>query len=66
MATRQMGGRLLTVFVKAIAGVLILFGALVTYFAYTTTATIIDPRWVAPVGVFMILIGGFMLIVKPT
>lgn len=49
---------------KVLGAVMAIFGGLVVYYSYNTPISVVDPKWVAPLGLFLIGIGGFMLLAK--
>jgi len=59
------GGRTFLGIVGKILGLLLTFlGIIVAYYAYTTQTSMIDPKIVAPLGVALVAIGGFMLLAR--
>jgi hypothetical protein len=57
-------GGLLNLASKVLGAVMAIFGGLVVYYSYNTPISVVDPKWVAPLGLFLIGIGGFMLLAK--
>jgi len=58
------GGRALFLFGKALGVILIVLGGLVVYYSYKTPISTINPRVVAPLGGFLVGIGGLMLLAR--
>ena len=59
------GGRTFLGIAGKILGLLLTFlGIIVAYYAYTTPISMIDPKIVAPLGVALVAIGGFMLLAR--
>ena len=55
---------LLNLVTRVLGAALAVFGGLVVYYSYNTPISVVDPKWVLPLGVFLIGIGGFMLLAK--
>ena len=63
--SKERGGSLFLGIVGKILGLLlVILGILIAYYSYNTPVSIIDPRIIAPLGVFLIALGGFMLLAK--
>ena len=63
--SRERGGILSLSVVGKILGILIAaLGILIVYYSYNTPVSIIDPRIIAPLGAFLIALGGFMLLAR--
>jgi hypothetical protein len=59
------GGSLFLGIVGKILGIIfVILGILIAYYSYNTPISIIDPRIIAPLGVFLIALGGFMLLAR--
>ncbi|RJS89593.1 hypothetical protein CW700_03960 [Candidatus Bathyarchaeota archaeon] len=58
------GGKALILFGKALGVLLIVLGGLVVYYSYKTPISTINPRVVAPLGGFLVGIGGLMLLAR--
>ena len=58
------GGKALFLFGKALGVLLIVLGGLVVYYSYKTPISTINPRVVAPLGGFLVGIGGLMLLAR--
>jgi len=58
------GGRALFLFGKALGVLLVVLGGLVVYYSYKTPISTINPRVVAPLGGFLVGIGGLMLLAR--
>jgi len=64
MSGERRGRSFLGVVGKILGIFLSLLGVVIVYYAYSTSTSIIDPKMVAPIGVFLIAIGGFMLLAR--
>jgi len=49
---------------KILGLLLAILGILIVYYSYNTSVSTIDSRIIAPLGVFLIALGGFMLLAK--
>ena len=58
------GGKALFLFGKALGVLLVVLGGLVVYYSYKTPISTINPRVVAPLGGFLVGIGGLMLLAR--
>jgi len=50
--------------VKLFGIIILILGALLTYFSLKADVGVVNPRLITPVGVAIALIGGFMLLAK--
>ena len=58
------GSRFLSLMTKVLGVLIAVLGSLVIYYSYKTPLSLIDPKMIAPLGVFLIAIGGFMLLAR--
>jgi len=54
----------LSILGKILGLLLAILGILIVYYSYNTSVSIIDPRIIASLGVFLIVLGAFMLLAK--
>lgn len=64
MSKSEDRGGYLNLATKVLGAAVAVFGGLVIYYSYNTPLSVVDPRWVTPLGLFLIGIGGFMLLIK--
>jgi hypothetical protein len=64
MSEERRGSLFLGIVGKVLGLLLAILGILIAYYSYNTPVSIIDPRIIAPLGVFLIALGGFMLLAK--
>ena len=64
MSRGERGGGFLSLMAKALGVLIAVLGGLVIYYSYNTPISLIDPKVIAPLGVFLIAIGGFMLLAR--
>lgn len=64
MSKQEGRGGYLNLAAKMLGAAVAVFGGLVIYYSYNTPLSVVDPRWVTPLGLFFIGIGGFMLLTR--
>ena len=64
--SREVGGGGLSLLAKVLGVIIVILGGLIIYYSYKTTISIIDPMVIVPLGVFLIAVGGFMLLARVT
>lgn len=64
MSRGERRGGFLSLMVKVLGVLIAVLGGIVIYYSYKTPISVIDPKVISPLGVFLVAIGGFMLLAR--